>query len=37
MVDPANPQHMIASSNDYGSCCDQFYTTFNGGSDVEDR
>jgi hypothetical protein len=31
-VDAANPNHMIASSNDYGSCCDQYYTTFNGGS-----
>ena len=31
-VDPANPLHMIASSNDYGSCCDQYYTTFDGGS-----
>jgi hypothetical protein len=31
-VNPANPQHMIASSNDYGSCCDQYYTTFNGGA-----
>ncbi len=30
-VNPANPLHMIASSNDYGSCCDQFYTTFDGG------
>ena len=30
-VDPTNPLHMIASSNDYGSCCDQFYTTFDGG------
>ena len=30
-VDPANPGHMIASSNDYESCCDQFYTTFDGG------
>jgi len=30
-VDPADPLHMIASSNDYGSCCDQFYTTFDGG------
>jgi len=30
-VDPANPLHMVASSNDYGSCCDQYYTTFNGG------
>jgi len=26
-VDPVAPDHMIASSNDYGSCCDQFYTT----------
>ena len=26
-VDPVAPGHMIASSNDYGSCCDQFYTT----------
>ena len=32
VVDPANPLHMIASSNDYGSCCDQYYTTFNGGN-----
>ncbi len=31
-VDPADPQHMIASSNDYGSCCDQYYTTLNGGA-----
>jgi len=31
VVDPANPLHMIASSNDYGSCCDQYYTSFNGG------
>lgn len=31
VVDPENPQHMIASSNDYESCCDAFYTTFNGG------
>jgi hypothetical protein len=31
-VDPTNPQHMIASSNDYGSCCDQWSTTFDGGS-----
>ena len=23
---------MIASSNDYGTCCDQFYTTFDGGA-----
>jgi len=31
-VDPVAPGHMIASSNDYGSCCDQFYTTFNAGA-----
>ena len=31
-VDPANPQHVIASSNDYGSCCDQMYTTFDNGA-----
>ena len=31
-VDPGAPGHMIASSNDYGSCCDQYYTTLNGGS-----
>ena len=31
-VDPTNPLHMIASSNDYGSCCDEWYTTFDGGS-----
>jgi hypothetical protein len=30
-VDPADPHHMIASSNDYGTCCDEFYTTFDGG------
>ena len=32
VVDPANPLHMIASSNDYGSCCDEWYTTFDGGA-----
>jgi hypothetical protein len=26
-VNPANALNMAASSNDYGSCCDQFYTT----------
>src|SRR5512132_2828017 len=31
-VDPVAPGHMIASSNDYGSCCDQFYTTFDAGA-----
>jgi hypothetical protein len=30
-VDPEDPQHMIVSSNDYDSCCDGFYTTFDGG------
>src|SRR5436309_2916321 len=30
-VDPTDPDHMIASSNDYGSCCDQWYTTMDGG------
>lgn len=30
-VDPVDPDHMIASSNDYGTCCDEFYTTFDGG------
>jgi hypothetical protein len=31
VVDPGNPLHMIASSNDYDQCCDAFYTTFDGG------
>ena len=31
-VDPADPSHMIASANDYESCCDAFYTTFDGGA-----
>ena len=30
-VNPVDPSHMIASSNDFGTCCDQFYTTFDGG------
>jgi hypothetical protein len=30
-VDPADPNHMVGSSNDYDQCCDAFYTTFNGG------
>ena len=30
-VNPANPLNMIASSNDYGSCCDEYYTTLDGG------
>jgi hypothetical protein len=32
VVDASDPQHMIVSSNDYGSCCDQYYTSFNGGA-----
>jgi hypothetical protein len=31
VVDPNDPLHQIVSSNDYGSCCDQYYTTFDGG------
>ena len=31
VVDPVDPDHMIASSNDYSSCCDEWYTTFDGG------
>ena len=30
-VNPADPRHMVVSSNDYGTCCDEFYTTFDGG------
>ena len=30
-VDPSDPRHMVASSNDYQSCCDEFYVTFDGG------
>lgn len=30
-VDPLNPLHLVASSNDYDSCCDGFYTSFDGG------
>ena len=32
VVDAANPSHMIASSNDYGSCCDEYYTSFDAGA-----
>src|SRR5438093_8809510 len=32
VVDASNPLHMIASSNDYGSCCDQYYTSFDAGT-----
>lgn len=35
VVDPNDPLHMIASSNDYDSCCDGFYTTFDGGQTWE--
>ena len=31
-VDPLSPGHAIVSSNDYGSCCDQFYTTSDNGT-----
>jgi len=31
-VDPLDPLHIVASSNDYDSCCDGFYTSFDGGS-----
>ena len=31
-VDPTNPSNAIASSNDYGSCCDQYYTSRDGGA-----
>ncbi len=30
-VDPANPRHLVASSNDYDSNGDEFYTSVNGG------
>ena len=30
-VNPTDPLHMVVSSNDFGTCCDQFYTTFDGG------
>ena len=29
-VNPADASNMIASSNDYGSCCDQYYTSTDG-------
>jgi hypothetical protein len=31
VVDPTDPKHLVASSNDYDSAGDEFYTTFNGG------
>jgi hypothetical protein len=31
-VDPTAPGHMIGSSNDYGTCCDEIYTTFDNGA-----
>src|SRR3954468_11813128 len=31
VVDPADPDHMIASSNDYGSRSDHSHTSFHGG------
>jgi hypothetical protein len=30
-VDPADGDHIVVSSNDYGSCCDQYYTSFDAG------
>ena len=30
-VDPRNPNHLVASSNDYDSNGDEFYTSFDGG------
>ncbi|MBA2564389.1 MAG: exo-alpha-sialidase [Gemmatimonadetes bacterium] len=30
-VNPNDPQHVVASSNDFDSCCDEFYTTFDAG------
>jgi len=30
-VNPANPHNIVASTNDYGSCCDQYYTSLDGG------
>jgi hypothetical protein len=30
-VNPTDPSHIVASSNDYDSCCDGFYTSFDGG------
>jgi hypothetical protein len=35
-VDPLAPGHMIASSNDYGTCCDEIYTTFDNGATWSD-
>jgi hypothetical protein len=32
VADASNPRHLIASSNDYGSCCDQYYTSFDAGN-----
>jgi hypothetical protein len=31
-ANPADPLNIIASSNDYGSCCDQYYTTVDGAA-----
>lgn len=31
-VDPSDPRHLIGSSNDYGSCCDEAYTSFDRGT-----
>ncbi|HYG71681.1 MAG TPA: sialidase family protein [Actinomycetota bacterium] len=34
-VNPNDPDHIIASSNDYDWCCDGFYTTLDGGQTWE--
>ncbi|MCA1841671.1 MAG: glycoside hydrolase [Actinobacteria bacterium] len=31
VVDPTDPRHVVVTSNDYDSCCSEFYTTFDGG------
>ena len=31
-VNPTNPMNISASSNDYGSCCDQYYTSVDGAA-----
>ena len=31
-VHPTNPNLLVASSNDYGTCCDEIYTSTNGGT-----
>src|SRR5690349_6205091 len=31
VVDPNDPKHLVAGSNDYSQCCDQMYASFDGG------